>query len=82
MRDLKRFSPPESIKHGISVIQLDLLDKSTLNNIPEDIDGAYYLVHSMSASDNYVTLEENSAINFRSALDKTNVRHVVYLAVL
>ena len=50
VRDLKRFDPPETLKQKISIIQLDLLDESTLGNIPTDIDGAYYLVHSMSAS--------------------------------
>lgn len=80
VRDIKRFNPPDSLKKNISVIKLDLLDKSTLDNIPEDIDGAYYLVHSMSTSADYKSLEEESAINFRDALKKTQVKHVVYLS--
>jgi uncharacterized protein YbjT (DUF2867 family) len=58
---------------------LDLLDKASLEGIPEDIDGAYYLVHSMSSSVDYQSMEELSAINFRNALEITRVRHVVYL---
>ncbi len=79
VRDIKRFNPPKSLKENLSVIKLDLLDESTLENIPEDIDGAFYLVHSMSAAGDYQDLEEKSAINFREALGKTEVQHVVYL---
>lgn len=80
IRDINRFNPPESIKQRIKIIQIDLLEKDSLDIIPKDIDGAYYLVHSMSASANYKILEQESAINFRNALEKTNVNHVVYLS--
>ena len=58
VRDNKRFAPPQSVAKHISVIQLDLLDASSLQAIPKDIDAAYYLVHSMSASANYQELEK------------------------
>jgi uncharacterized protein YbjT (DUF2867 family) len=80
VRDIKRFNPPQSIRHKISVIEIDLLDETSLKRIPEDIDGAYYLVHSMSSSNDYKSLEKTSAINFRNALEKTNVKHVIYLS--
>lgn len=80
VRDEKRFNPPEYLKDSISVITVDLLDKKSLENIPKDIDGAYYLVHSMSSSDDYQSLEKNSAINFREALKETNVKHLIYLS--
>ncbi len=79
VRDPKRFNPPESLKKNITVLQLDLLDKMSLEAIPKDIDGAYYLVHSMSSSGDYESMEEKSAINFRNALEATTVKHVVYL---
>jgi uncharacterized protein YbjT (DUF2867 family) len=80
VRDVKRFNPPESLRASITVLKLDLLDKESLKHIPEDIDGAYYLVHSMSSSGDYQSLEETSAINFRNALKITKVNHVVYLS--
>lgn len=80
VRDLNRFEPPESLKQKISIIKLDLLDEASLGNIPKDIDGAYYLVHSMSASSDYKSLEHQSAVNFRNALAATKVQHVVYLS--
>ncbi|MBE0662492.1 MAG: SDR family oxidoreductase [Bacteroidales bacterium] len=79
VRDESRFNPPEYLKQNISVLELDLLDKDSLGKIPSDIDGAYYLVHSMTSTNDYRTLEEQSASNFRDALNKTDVRHVIYL---
>ena len=80
VRDIKRFNPPESLKQNISILKLDLLDEKSLENIPSDIEAAYYLVHSMSSSDDYDSLEALSAINFRNALKKTNVKQVIYLS--
>ena len=80
VRDPERYNPPESIKRSVQILQIDLLKKDSLDAIPKDIDCAYYLVHSMSASSDYQILEQESAINFRNALNKTNVKHVVYLS--
>jgi len=80
VRDIKRFTPPESLKSKIKIVQVDLLDKASLVNIPKDIDGAFYLVHSMSTSSDYQALELESAVNFRNAIDQTEVQHVVYLS--
>jgi len=80
VRDVKRFSPPLSLKSKIEIIQIDLLNKATLDNIPTDIDGSYYLVHSMSSSSDYHQQEQESAENFRNAMAKTKVQHVVYLS--
>ncbi|MFT4523183.1 MAG: hypothetical protein ACI8ZN_002135 [Bacteroidia bacterium] len=80
VRDAKRFNPPESIKQKISVIEIDLLDEKSLDRIPNDIDGAFYLVHSMSSSSDYQSLEKTSAINFKKALERTTIKHVIYLS--
>jgi uncharacterized protein YbjT (DUF2867 family) len=80
VRDVNRFTPPESLRSRIEVVQVDLLDKATLKNIPKNIDGAFYLVHSMSASADYQALELESASNFRMAINETNAQHVVYLS--
>ena len=80
VRDKSRFNPPQSLENKISVIEVDLLDPIGLSQIPTDIDVAYYLVHSMAISDNYKSLEQESAINFRDRLSKTNVKQVIYLS--
>lgn len=80
VRDKRRFNPPESVKSNISILEIDLLDEHSLEKIPEDIDAAYYLVHSMATSKEYKSLEEKSAINFREAINKTTAKQVIYLS--
>ena len=80
VRDKNRFTPPSSLLSHISILEIDLLDRESLKQIPKEIDGAYYLVHSMSSSKNYEELEQQSAINFKEALKRTQIKHVVYLS--
>lgn len=80
VRDKARFHPQKSLLDKIEIIEVDLLDENTFENFPKDIDGAFYLVHSMSASADYEELEKKSAANFQQAIDKTEVAHVVYLS--
>lgn len=80
VRDKNKFHIEDNLKDKIQTIEIDLTQKETLNNIPQDIDFAYYLVHSMSTSKNFSELEKISAINFREALNKTNVKQVIYLS--
>lgn len=79
VRDKERFSPAKSLLPYISIIEVDFLDESTLSNIPDDIDAAYYLIHSMSNTTEYQELEERSAKNFREQLNKTKAKQVIYL---
>ncbi|WP_418263209.1 SDR family oxidoreductase [Flavobacterium faecale] len=80
VRDVKRFHPPASIRDKIAIIEMDLLDEKSLEKLPKEIDGAYYLVHSMATTSDYERMEHQSALNFKEALNKTNVKHVVYLS--
>ena len=80
VRDRSRFSPREELAKSITVIEVDLLDADSLSNIPEDIDAAYYLVHSMSSSAEYQSLEQRCAINFRQAISNTQAKQVIYLS--
>ena len=80
VRDISRFHPPTSLIKNISIIEVDLLINSSLDKIPDDIDIAYYLVHSMSSSKDYSLLEEQSAANFREKISNTSVKQVIYLS--
>jgi uncharacterized protein YbjT (DUF2867 family) len=80
VRDTERFNQREALLDKIEILEVDLLEKESLKLIPKDIDGAYYLVHSMSSSSDYKSLEEQCAVNFREAIDGTNVKHVIYLS--
>ncbi|WHF52017.1 SDR family oxidoreductase [Chryseobacterium gotjawalense] len=64
----------------IEVIENDFLDVNSLNTIPQDIEAAYYLIHSMSSSEgDFQEKEKISAENFRHALEKTSVKQVIFL---
>ena len=80
VRDKNKFHPEQSIRDKIEVIENDLTQKETMENIPHDIDFAYYLVHSMAATKQYEALEKQSAVHFREALNKTKVKQVIYLS--
>ena len=80
VRDKSRFNPPSSLMTNISILEADLLDMASLEKIPEDIEVAYYLVHSMTVADNYKNLEQQSAVNFKEALKGKNVTQVIYLS--
>jgi len=81
VRDKTRFSVRESLRPHIDIIEVDFLKEETLNKVPEDIDAAYYLIHSMSGSQKaFDKLEAISASNFVSRINKTQVKQVIYLS--
>ncbi|SMO39882.1 SDR family oxidoreductase [Fodinibius sediminis] len=80
-RDKQRFDSSKYPDEQLEVIEVDLLDQSTLEAIPVKIDVAYYLVHSMSSqNDDFESLEQQSAQNFVSRLEHTEVKQVIYLS--
>jgi len=80
VREKSRFKPENELLSKVEVIEVDFLNKKTLTAIPENLDGAYYLIHSMTSStENFEDLEKRSALHFRERINETGVRHVVYL---
>ncbi|MEQ8812033.1 MAG: NAD(P)H-binding protein, partial [Imperialibacter sp.] len=81
VRDANRFNPPKQLIAHIKVIEVDFLRKGTLKNIPDNIDAAYYLIHSMSgASVKFNELESESAHNFNEAVAGKKIEQVIYLS--
>lgn len=81
VRDLDRISLPDSIINKVSFLEIDFLCPPDLESLPKDIDGAFYLIHSMSESiKNFSELETLAAQNFRDYMNLTQVKHVVYLS--
>lgn len=81
VRDKNRFSTTQFNSDNISVVEVDFLNAKTLKNIPEDINTAYYLIHSMAASeDDFEKLETISATNFKNYMPLTSVKQVIYLS--
>jgi uncharacterized protein YbjT (DUF2867 family) len=81
VRDKKRFDSSKYPTENLNVIEVNFLEKESLKSIPSDIDTAYYLIHSMSASTkDFTALEKLSATNFRERINHTQARQVIYLS--
>ena len=81
VRDKERFDISGFDSAKVSVVEVNFLEEDALKNIPEDIDVAYYLIHSMSTSVvDFEQLERISAENFRNRIDRTKARQVIYLS--
>ena len=81
VRDKNRFYYPIEFKDKVNVVEVDFLNKDTLINIPDGIDAAYYLIHSMSGSaSNFDDLESESALNFVKRVNDTQAKQVIYLS--
>lgn len=64
------------------VIPGDVLDLPSLTGAFEDIDAAYYLVHSMGARNGFETRDRAGARNFAAAARRAGVERIVYLGGL
>ncbi|MCK7591251.1 SDR family oxidoreductase [Subsaxibacter sp. CAU 1640] len=65
----------------ITIVEADFLDSKSLVNIPNDVDVAYYLIHSMSnSSKDFQKLEAKCAKNFKAYMETTSVEQVIYLS--
>jgi uncharacterized protein YbjT (DUF2867 family) len=65
----------------ITVIEVDFLKNDSLQQIPSDIDIAYYLIHSMSTqTGDFENMEQICATNFKQRMQQTKVQQVIYLS--
>ena len=80
VRDKNRFN--NKYPNGsVSVIEADFLHRETLKTIPNDIDVAYYLIHSMStATGDFQQMEIVCANNFKQRIQETSAKQVIYLS--
>lgn len=79
-RDPRRFRNQYN-SSNIEVVEVDFLNKETLQNIPQDIDIAYYLIHSMSTnSGSFEDMEQICAENFIDRIQETKAQQIIYLS--
>ena len=64
------------------LVSADALQPGTLDTALENVDTAYYLVHSMAAGKNFPDLDAAAARNFADAAARCGVRRIVYLGGL
>ena len=69
------------LKHpNLHILWGDLKDPSSMDPFPQDIDAAYYLIHSMAEHvENLLHTERDTAQHFVDSIDKTACQHIIYL---
>ncbi|MGZ3755100.1 MAG: SDR family oxidoreductase [Mucilaginibacter sp.] len=80
VRDKRRFHENSDFSNKVTLLAGDLLKEDQIAAFPEDIDAAYYLVHSMSQDKDFAKLEALSAYNFVQNLNKTRCRQIIFLS--
>jgi len=87
VRDKNRFPTDGVYKNPkVSLIEIDFLKdiqssgSSVSSSFINDIDAAYYLIHSMSSNEkDFGSLEEKSANNFIKLVEPTSAKQIIYL---
>ncbi|MBB5020786.1 SDR family oxidoreductase [Desulfurispira natronophila] len=64
------------------VVESDVLKPETLPDALENVDIAYYLVHSLAAGKDFKRLDREAAENFRDAAIRAGVKRIIYLGGL
>ena len=67
---------------GAELCRADAFEPASLDEVLQDIDTAYYLVHSMAAGSSFPELDAIAASNFADAAARQEVRRIVYLGGL
>ncbi len=81
VRDKSRFHQDPLFKNKTEAVEVDFLDKDTIDRVPSNIDAAYFLIHSMSnTTGNFNEQEAIAAENFKVCMDATSVKQVIYLS--
>ena len=81
VRDKSRFNMKNYFTANLTVLEVDFINNESLQQIPNDIDVAYYLIHSMSTqTGDFENMEGICATNFKNRIEQTNAKQVIYLS--
>jgi uncharacterized protein YbjT (DUF2867 family) len=81
VREKSRLSIHKNLLEKVQIIEVDFLKTPELEKFPKDIDAAFYLIHSMSSStEKFDLLESKSASNFKTIMESTLVKQVIFLS--
>lgn len=81
VRAKNRLGIDDNTLSKITVLEIDFLETPNFENLPEAVDVAYYLIHSMRSSiDAFDVLEANAATNFNAYITAIGVKQVVFLS--
>lgn len=80
VRDKARFPLHKHSGARLSVIEGDWTSESAFDNLPDGIEVAYYLIHSMAdPGSGFPEREAITATHFRHRMEQTGVKQVIYL---
>ncbi|NOR74605.1 MAG: DUF2867 domain-containing protein [Draconibacterium sp.] len=81
VREKNRLTIHEKLLNQVEIVEIDFLKSPELENFPKDIDAAYYLIHSMAtSSEKFDSMESKAACNFKTYMESTSVKQVIYLS--
>jgi uncharacterized protein YbjT (DUF2867 family) len=84
VRDQRRFPASDfgEDESRLRVAEADFLDAGTLVDLPQSVDAAYYLIHSMDSGGDFAQREERCARNFSEAARALGWKRIIYLGGL
>lgn len=83
VRDRRRFPATNFGEYErLHIVEADFLDAATLRNLPQQIDAAYYLIHSMGSGGDFGRMEQQCAEHFSGAAKARGWKRVIYLGGL
>lgn len=81
VRDVNRIDISDSLKPRVQLHTADLSETLNEDELPKDIDAAYYLVHSMTGSGaDFDKRELKTAEHFMHFLKQTKAKHLIFLS--
>ncbi|MGB8704763.1 MAG: SDR family oxidoreductase [Gillisia sp.] len=81
VRNKNRLSVNKNLQSKIEIVEIDFLEDFAVPESVKNIDAAYYLIHSMTASTvDFDSREAKAATNFNSLMAQTSVKQVIYLS--
>jgi len=72
----------EKVSQSVEIVEGDTFNKDALAKALENVEVAFYLIHSMGADKDFKSLDRVSAENFRDACITAGVKKIIYLGGL
>ena len=70
------------VRNKVEIVEGDTFHQESLAQALQDVDVAYYLIHSMGSDKDFEELDRTSAENFRNACIAQGVKKIIYLGGL
>lgn len=84
IRDSRRFPMSHFAENEkrLHIVEADFLDAASLESLPDSIDAAYYLIHSMGSGGDFAQKEKQCATHFAKAAKACGWKRIIYLGGL